>query len=159
LEDAVKIGKVINTVGLKGEIKVYPDMDYFDQIERVYIDNQEYQIEKVRTQKNVVVLKLQDIDNIDAAEKLRDKDIMLKLEDRPKPPDGKYYVGDLIGMEVVTDDGKVLGKIDGVFNTGANDIYEVGEILLPVIDEVIKEVDTDNRKIIVHLLKGLVDEV
>ena len=59
-------------------------------------------------------------------------------------------------MHVYTDEGKLLGKLDDIFNTGANDIYQVGDILLPAIDEVLKQIDTENKKIIVHIIKGLI---
>ena len=67
-----------------------------------------------------------------------------------------YYINDLIGFEVYSDDGKFLGTLDDIFNTGANDIYQVGDILLPAIKDVIKQIDTDNQKIIIHLIDGLI---
>ena len=96
------------------------------------------------------------IDDINIAENLKGKIMEINESDRPELPEGVYYIDDLIGFDVYTDEGKLLGKLDDIFNTGANDIYQVGDILLPAIDEVLKQIDTENKKIIVHIIKGLI---
>lgn len=156
MEDLIRVGVIINTFGVKGEVKIYPDIDYFDELERVFIDGKEYKIEKLREQKGIIIAKFEGIDDINQIESLKNEEVMIALEDRPELPEGKHYVGDLLGLEVITEDGQVLGTLDNIYNTGANDIYEVGEILLPATDEVIKQIDMENKKIIVHLLKGLI---
>ena len=156
MEDLIRVGVIINTFGVKGEVKIYPDIDYFDELERVFIKDKEYKIEKLREQKGIIIAKFEGIDDINQIESLRNEEVMIALEDRPELPEGKHYVGDLLGLEVITEDGQVLGTLDNIYNTGANDIYEVGEILLPATDEVIKQIDMENKKIIVHLLKGLI---
>ena len=143
----ILVGKFVNTFGIKGEIKVLPEVEYFDKLKKIYIDSNEFEIVKMRAQKNIYVVKLKDIDDINLIEKYKGKDIK---------KEGEYYKEDLIGMDVITDDGKNLGKLDDIFNTGANDIYQVGDILLPAIDDVIKQIDIKNNKIIVHILKGLI---
>ena len=156
MEDLIRVGVIINTFGVKGEVKIYPDIDYFDELERVFIEGKEYKIEKLRDQKGIIIAKFEGIDDINQIEHLKNSEVMIALEDRPELPEGKHYVGDLLGLEVITEDGQVLGTLDNIYNTGANDIYEVGEILLPATDEVIKQIDMENKKIIVHLLKGLI---
>ena len=156
MEDLIRVGVIINTFGVKGEVKIYPDIDYFDELERVFIKDKEYKIEKLRDQKGIIIAKFEGIDDINQIEHLKNSEVMIALEDRPELPEGKHYVGDLLGLEVITEDGQVLGTLDNIYNTGANDIYEVGEILLPATDEVIKQIDMENKKIIVHLLKGLI---
>ncbi len=156
MEDLIRVGVIINTFGVKGEVKIYPDIDYFDELERVFIKDREYKIEKLRDQKGIIIAKFEGIDDINQIENLKNEEVMIALEDRPELPEGKHYVGDLLGLEVITEDGQVLGTLDNIYNTGANDIYEVGEILLPATDEVIKQIDMENKKIIVHLLKGLI---
>lgn len=156
MEDLIRVGVIINTFGVKGEVKIYPDIDYFDELERVFIEGKEYKIEKLREQKDIIIAKFEGIDDINQIESLKNEEVMIALEDRPELPEGKHYVGDLLGLEVITEDGQVLGTLDNIYNTGANDIYEVGEILLPATDEVIKQIDMENKKIIVHLLKGLI---
>ena len=108
----------------------------------------------------MVLLKLEGINNQEDAELLRNAFLEIDREDAIPLEEGKYFIVDLIGLEVYTDEGKLLGKVDDIYNTGANDIYvvkdELGEqILLPGIKEVIKEVKLDDR-IIVHLIPGLV---
>ena len=114
------------------------------------------EISKIRFQKNIAIIKLKGIDDINLIEKYKGSTIYIDESELPKLPEGKYYIKDLIGMDVITDEGKVLGKLDDVFNTGANDIYQVGDILLPATDEVLKKIDIENRQIIVHLIKGLI---
>ncbi len=152
----IEVGEMVNTFGIKGEIKVYPYVDYLDQIKKIYIKNEEFTVSKMRYQKNVAIMKLKGIDDINLIEKYKGSTVYIDEADLPELPEGKYYIKDLIGMDVITDEGKVLGKLDDVFNTGANDIYQVGEILLPGTDEVLKKIDIENRQIIVHLIKGLI---
>lgn len=152
----ILVGKYVNTFGIKGEIKVLPEVEYFDKLKKIYIDSNEFEIVKMRAQKNIYVVKLKDIDDINLIEKYKGKDIKINESDKTKLKEGEYYKEDLIGMDVITDDGKNLGKLDDIFNTGANDIYQVGDILLPAIDDVIKQIDIKNNKIIVHILKGLI---
>ncbi len=156
MSERMELGKIVNTFGLKGEVKVYPYVDYIPKVKKVYINNTQMEIERARNQKNIAIVKLQGIDKIEDAEKL--KNLLLEMErtDAPKLPKGTFYVRDLIGFDVYTDEGELLGKLDEIFNTGANDVYRVGKILLPSTKEVIKQIDTDNKKIIVHLIKGLI---
>ena len=134
MSERMEIGKIVNTIGLKGEVKVYPYIDDFTDIKFVYVNNTRMEIERIRNKKTVVAIKFKEVNSIDEAEELRNEIIELDDEDAPELEEGKYYIKDLIGFEVITDEGKVLGKLDDIFNTGANDIYQVGEILLPGID-------------------------
>ena len=118
-------------------------------------------IENVRYQKHLVILKLKNVEDMNSAEKLKGSYIKIHRKDARKLPKGKYFIADIIGSEVVTDDGQSLGKVDDIYNTGSNDIYvvkdELGkQILLPGIKDVIKEIDLENEKIIVHIIKGLI---
>lgn len=155
MKNKIEVGKIVNTFGIKGEIKVFPEVDYLDELKKVYIDGKMMEISKVRFQKNVAIMKLKGIDDINIAENFKGKIMEINESDRPELPEGVYYIDDLIGFDVYTDEGKLLGKLDDIFNTGANDIYQVGDILLPAIDDVLKQIDTENKKIIVHIIKGL----
>ena len=126
------------------------DLKYF------YVDDNKMEIEKCRTQKNLVIVKIKGIDDINVVEKLKGKIASVYEEDLPSLPEGTYYIKDLIGLDVITDDGRELGKLDDVIQTGANDVYNVNGILLPVIDEVVKKIDLENHKIVVHLIDGLI---
>ncbi len=163
----LEIGQIVNTFGIKGMVKVNPftdDIKRFDKLETIYIQNKEskkeYQIEEVKYQKNTVLLKLKGIDTIEQAEELRQNYLLIDREKEEPLEEGVYYIVDLIGLEVYTDEGKLLGKVDDIFNTGSNDIYvvknELGkQILLPGIPEVLKEINLEEKRITVHLIPGL----
>lgn len=153
----VEVGKFVNTFGLKGEIKVYPFVDYLEELDYIILNNEKMEIEKLRFKKNIAIIKLKGIDDINKIEQFKGDIITINEEDIPELPEGEYYKEDLIGLDVYTDEGKLLGKLDDVFNTGANDIYQVGKILLPVIPDVVKEIDMNNNRITVHIIKGLLD--
>ena len=158
----LEIGQIVNTFGINGFVKIKPftdDIKRFDNLKNVYIKNNIYEIEKVKYHKDMVLLKFKGIDKIEDAENLRNCYIEINREDG-NLEEGSYYIVDLLGSDVITDTGKVLGKIDDIFNTGSNDIYVVKDeqgkqLLLPAIKEVIKEINIEEKQIIVHLIKGL----
>ncbi len=153
----MELGKIVNTFGLKGEVKAYPYVNYLNKVKKIYLNNKEMEVERARIQKNTVIMKLKDIETIEQAENLIGNIIEMERIDAPELPKGTYYISDLLGFEVYTDEGKLLGKLDDVYTgSGANDVYQVGEILLPAIKDVVKQIDTENKKIIVHLLEGLI---
>ncbi len=161
MQDKFEIGKIVNTFGIKGEVKVTPytdDIEQFKKIKSIYVNNTLMQVQSAKFQKNVVILKLKDVDDMTAAENLRNSIIEAKRS-KKKLPENTYYIADLIGLDVYTDEGTLLGKVKDIYNTGANDIYSIEteskEVLLPAIKEVIKQIDIENKKIIVHILKGL----
>ena len=135
----MEIGKVVNTFGIKGEIKVLPYVSYMEKVKTVYIVKQKMEIEKIRFQKNVSIIKIKGIDDINLVEEYIGQTVEMEEIDAPKLPKGTYYIKDLIGIDVVTEEGELLGKLDNVITTGANDVYQVGKILLPAIKEVIKD--------------------
>ena len=163
MQDKFEVGKIVNTFGIKGEVKVAlytENINNFKKGNKIYVNNKEMQIEKSRLQKNMLILKLKGVDNMTDAEDLRDSIITVE-RNKKELPSGTYYIADLIGLDVYTDEGNLLGKIIDIYNTGANDIYTVKtlegkEVLLPAIKDVIKQVDIQNEKVIVHILKGLI---
>lgn len=163
MQDKFEVGKIVNTFGIKGEVKVNlytEDISNFKTNNKVYVNDKEMQVENSRLQKNMLILKLKGIDNMNDAEDLRGSIIKVNRS-KNELPEGTYYIADLIGLDVYTEDGSLLGKVIDIYNTGANDIYTVKtqdgkEILLPAIKDVIKQVDIKNEKIIVHILKGLI---
>lgn len=163
----LELGQIVNVKGLKGEVKVNPfteKINRFETLKTILVkmknENKEFEIEKVSYHKNQVILKLKGINTIEEAETLRNCYILVNRSDLEPLAEGVYYIADLIGLEVYTEDGIALGKVDDIYNTGSNDIYvvkdELGkQKLLPGIPEVIKNVDLDNGKIIVNLIEGL----
>lgn len=168
MQDNLEIGQIVNTFGIKGFVKVNPfvdDISRFDYLGKVYIKKQkllkELEVEEVKYHKNMVLVKFKGIDKVEDAETLRNSYLEVDRENAIELEEGAYFIADLLGLEVFTDEGKLLGKIDDIFNTGSNDIYvvkdELGkQILLPAISEVIKEINIEQGKIIVHLLEGLI---
>ncbi len=168
MQKRLEVGQIVNTFGIKGFVKIYPyvdDIKRFDKLKNVYVISKKeeklLEIEEVKYQKNMVLAKFKGIDNVETAEKLRQSYVEIDRKDAIPLEEGQYFIVDLLGLEVYSDDGRLLGKLNDIFNTGSNDIYEVKDelgkqILLPGIPEVIKEVDLDNGKIIVHLIEGLI---
>ncbi len=164
----LEVGQIVNTFGIKGFVKVNPwvnDVTRFEKLKKVYIkirnEHKELEIEEVKYHKNQVLLKFKGIDTIEQAEIIRNAIIEIDRENAIPLEKGEYFIADLLESEVFTDEGEKLGVLDDIYNTGSKDIYvvknELGKtILLPGIKDVIKEVDVENKKIIVHLLKGLV---
>ena len=168
MQKKLEVGQIVNTFGIKGEVKVVPftdDINRFDNLKKVYVKTRKedklYKVEGVRYHKNMVLLKLEGIENPEQAELLKNAYLEIDREDAIPLEEGQYFIVDLIGLDVYTDEGNLLGKVDDIYNTGANDIYvvkdELGkQVLLPGIKDVIKQVDHDNEKIIVHLIPGLI---
>ena len=108
--ERMELGKIVNTFGLKGEVKVYPYVSYISKVKKVYINNQQMEVERARNQKNIFVIKLKNIDTIEDAEKLKNSIIEMDRKDAPSLPKGTYYISDLIGFDVYTDDRKAFRK-------------------------------------------------
>ena len=167
MKEYLELGQIVNTKGLKGEVKLNSfaeDNTVFERLPKVFLKAKsevlEKQIEKVGYHKNQVILKFKDCNSIEEAEKLRNMYLLVKRTDLEELPEGVYYIADLIGLDVYTDEGEFLGYIDDIYSTGANDIYvvkdEMGkQKLLPGTDEVIKQTNLAEGKIIVHLIEGL----
>ncbi|NLP29903.1 MAG: 16S rRNA processing protein RimM [Clostridiales bacterium] len=163
--ETLRLGKVTNSVGLKGEIRVYPYTDYkekFEEIEYVLIDNEKLLIEGVRYIKGLAILKLNGIDNRTDAERFKDKDLFIYRKDAPPLPEDTYYVKDLIGLCVEDEDGKKLGNIIDVIIGSAQDLYVVEPtdggkaFMIPAVGEFILLIDLDKQIMKVHLIEGLI---
>ena len=167
-QEYFEIGQIVNTFGIKGIVKVNPftdDISQFKKLKSILVDKKgklfEMQIEEVKYSKNQILLKLKGIDTIEEAEKYRNCYLKLPREKAKKLPKDTYFIADLIGLKVYTDEGNLLGTLEDIYNSGASDIYvvkdELGkQILLPAIKDVIKQIDLEEEKVIVHLIKGLV---
>lgn len=163
--EILELGKVVNTHGIRGEIKVQPwcdDPEIFDELEYIYIGDKRYDILKSRLHKNCEIIALDGVNNINEAELLRNKVVTIEREILGELPEGTYYIADLEGLEVKTVDGQVLGTIDEVIKTGSNDVYVLNNpgkkpILIPVIEPVVKEVNIDDGFVLVELMEGLID--
>ncbi len=157
----LKAGSVVNTHGIRGEIRVYPLCDsaeFLTELDGIYIDGNYYEIVGGRVHKNLAMLKLDGINSINDAEKLIGKEVMID-KDEVELEEGRYFIEDIKGMTVVDiDSGITYGKVVNVIQTGANDVYEVqGEklLLVPKIDDVVKEINLEDGIISIRPLEGL----
>lgn len=167
MQELLEIGQIVNSYGIKGFLKVVPftdDVTRYDNLKTIYVEInkklQEMEIEEVKYHKNLVLLKLKGIDDINQTEQFKNCYIKIDRKDAVSLPKDTYFIVDLMDMDVFTDEGNLLGKIIDIFPTGSNDVYvvkdELGkQILLPAIGDVIKNVDVPNKKMIVHLIEGL----
>ena len=167
MQEYLEVGQIVNTNGLKGLLKINPftdDITRFERLKTIFIEHKkellEFEIESVRYQKKQVLLKLKGIDTIEEAEKYREDYLKINRNKEEKLPEDTYYIVDLIGLDIYTENGELLGKLDDVFSTGSNDVYVVKnsegkQILLPAISDVIKNIDLEQKKIVVNLIEGL----
>ncbi len=169
--EKVQVGRICGVQGLRGELKVLPLTDFperFQGLKEIWIEHgarsRKYSIESIRTHKQYLIFKFSDINNRDAAQFMV-KGVLCVDEDEIYPlPEGSHYIFQLIGLDVVDKQRGLLGKLEEVLQTGANDVYIVKgdkykEVLIPVIKDVVLDIDTANRTITVDLLPGLIDEV
>lgn len=165
---SILIGNVANIHGIKGEIKVYPytdDILNLTNLKSIYFDKElkeKYKIKRARVHKNMLVIKLEGINDANEALELKTKDVYIPRSALKELDDNTYYIEDLLLSDIVEEEsGNVIGKLTYVFNTGANDVYEVeredkSKIYLPAISDVIKKVDIKSKKIYVKLMEGLI---
>ena len=169
MEQFLRVGVISSTHGIRGEVKVYPttdDPERFLDLDEVILDtgreHKILEIEGVKFFKNQVILKFKGYDNINDIEKYLKKDLLVDREHAVELGENENFIADLIDMEVVTDEGKVLGTLTDVIETGANDVYAVKtpegkEILLPAIRDCILDVNVDEKRMTVHVMEGLLD--
>ncbi|MDD4200051.1 MAG: ribosome maturation factor RimM [Eubacteriales bacterium] len=163
--EKIKIGKIVNAVGLKGEVKVYnysDSSDIYGQLKAIYDEEVLREVKGVREQKNTVILSLEGIETRDEAEMAKGRELYITENDLPKLPQGQYYVRDLIGMEVVLEDGSHLGEITHVIQNTAQDVFEVEtaegkKVLIPRVPEFVLDIDETERVITVHLIEGMLE--
>ena len=170
MEKYLEIGQIVNTFGIKGMVKVKPFTENtkkrFDNLKNVYIktkkEQKQYEVEEIKYHKEMVLVKFKGIENIEEAEKLRNSYLVIDRNEEEPLEEGTYYIVDMIGLEVYTDEGEKLGILNDVFKSNMScDMYivknELGKtITLPAIEEVIKDIDMEKRKITVHLIPGLI---
>lgn len=166
-EAYLQVGVITSTHGIRGEVKVFPTTDdpaRFQTLENVILDTGKeqipLQIEGVKYFKQFVILKFKGIDNINDIEKYRKMPLLVAREDALPLAEDEYYMADILGMQVVTEDGAPFGTLKDVMETGANDVYVIdtsshGEVLVPAIKDCILDVNVEEKKMTIHLLDGL----
>ena len=165
----LEVGKIINTHGLRGEVKVVTWTDspeVFEDIKNVVAKTRSEEIKLtvkgVKYQKNNIIVKFAGIDAIEDAEKLKNAVLLASRNELGELPEGVYYIADLVGCEVFDESGKI-GVLLDVFTAGASDVYDIKRegkknLLVPIIDGVLKNVDISGKRIDIKIPEGLEDE-
>lgn len=168
----LQVGKIVNTHGIKGEVKAIPLTDNprrFNKLKWAYVSKEisnempKFDIVSVKHHKNFVILKFSGIDDMNAAEKLKEHFVIIDRKDAVKLPKDTFFICDLIGMNVFDTEEKKLGALTDVLSTGSNDVYVVKsdnnkEILIPALKSVVKKVCFEDNKMVVDLPQGLIDD-
>jgi 16S rRNA processing protein RimM len=170
-ESLFTVGKIVNTHGIRGEIKVisqtdFPDVRFADGSSLLIIHPNlqapvKIEIEQAREHKGTYILKLKGFNNINEVEKYKGGQLKITDEQLVDLPEDEYYFYEIVGCTVVTDEGKTLGTISEILQPGANDVWVVERpqgkpVLIPVIDDVLLNVDIENKLVKIHLLEGLI---
>ncbi len=157
----LEAGKIVNTHGIRGEVKIQPWADgpeFFRGLSRLFIDGKAVKIISCRTHKGCLIISLDGIFSIDDAIKLKNKVVFIDRDD-VSLPDGSYFLQDVIGLRAVDDEtGDVLGTVEEILPTPANDVFVIKgsrEILVPAVGEFIKLVDTENGIVKIKLIEGM----
>ena len=167
-DEFITIGKVVSTQGNKGEVKILSltdSTDRFKNLTTVFLRNNNSRttlnIEKIRIKEDTVILKLKDIDNIEEAKMIVGSFLEVERKNAVKLPKGTYFIFEIIGLEVYTENNIFLGKVENVISTGSNDVYIVKnknkeELFIPAIREVVKNINLEKKRITINMVDGLI---
>lgn len=168
MEKLLQVGVISSTHGVRGEVKVFPttdDVRRFKKLKEVILDTGREQlhleVESVKFFKQFAILKFKGIDNINDIEKYKGKSLLVDRKHAVKLQKDEYFIADMIGLNVITEDGEKFGELKDVLETGANDVYIIeslqhGEVLVPAIKQCILDVNIEEGYMKIHLLEGLV---
>ena len=168
MEKLLQVGVITSTHGIRGEVKVFPTTDdpkRFKKLKQVILDTgkekRDLKVESVKFFKQFVILKFKGIDNINEVERYKRCPLLVTRDHAVPLQEDEYFIADMIGMQVVTEDGAVFGTLKDVIETGANDVYiiessEHGEVLVPAIKECILDINIEEQKMQIHLMDGLI---
>lgn len=169
MEDLLQVGIISSTHGIRGEVKVFPttdDVNRFKKLKEIILDTGKEQlnleIEGVKFFKQFAILKFKGIDNINEVEKYKGRNLFVTRQNAVKLKKDEYFIADLQGLSVKNEDGEVIGVLQDVMETGANDVYIIQledgkELLLPAIKQCILEINIEEGFVKIHILEGLLD--
>jgi 16S rRNA processing protein RimM len=169
VSEKVRIGQIVNTQGLNGEVRIYPLTDHkerFEELEYLFLEDEigtKLEVERVRYKGQLAIVKFKGLNSVNDVEKLREKYIVIDKEDMRVLPDDTYYIFDLVGSRVIDEDGNYIGKLMDVIQNAAQDIYVIEhdesskKILVPAVKEFIKEINIEEKIIKVRLIEGMVE--
>ena len=167
----LKVGKIVNTHSLKGEVKVISSTDFeeerFKKGSKLLITRgnqliREVVVESYRNHKNFLLVKFEGIDSVEEAEKLKNLQIKIDSDEVGELEENEFYFHQIIGCEVFDENDKNLGEIIDILTPGANDVWVIKgengkEILIPYIEDVVKKIDITNKKVNIEVMEGLID--
>lgn len=162
----LKVGKITNTHGIRGDLKVYPLTDYmerFEELEWVYIEglDEKFYIKNIRYMATVVLLSFKDHEDINLVEKYKGKYLLIDNSQRRVLPEDTYYIADIIGLDVYDIKDEYIGRVKDIIQTGPNEVYIIGaknkkEILIPAVKEFIPTISLEEKKIIIDPIEGMI---
>lgn len=167
MEQFLRVGVISSTHGIAGEVKVFPttdDKNRFKKLKDCFISTKgglmPVKIEKVRFFKQMVILKFEGMNDINTIIPYKNCDIMVSRENAVPLEEGEFFICDVIGAKVYTESGEEFGELKDVLQTGANDVFVISydggkEALFPVIPECVLDIDVENKKVVVHIMPGL----
>lgn len=170
MEDLLKVGVITSTHGIRGEVKVYPttdDLNRFTYLKDCILDTGKQKIplevEGCKFFKNQAILKFKGYDNINDIEKYKGFGLYVTRENAVPLEEGEFYIADIIDAKVYEENGNCLGILTDVLETGANDVYVVKmesgkELLIPAIPQCVLDVNVEEPRVTVQLMKGMLDE-
>ena len=167
----LKVGKIVNTHSLKGEVKVISSTDFeeerFKKGSKLLITRgnqliREVVVQSYRNHKNFLLVKFEGIDSVEEAEKLKNLQIKIDSDEVGELEENEFYFHEIIGCEVFDENDKNLGEIIDILTPGANDVWVIKgengkEILIPYIEDVVKQIDIINKKVNIEVMEGLID--
>jgi len=170
-EDFILIGKVLKPHGIKGDLRVRyfnPDLSFFLNYRHIYLkDNKRgilrrFEVREVNIREKAIIISLEGIRDRDAAQRWAGSEVLIHRQDLPPLEEDEYYWEDIIGLKVYSVEGEYLGEVVNILPTGSNDVYEVrgpkGEMMLPAVSDVIKQIDLEGGRILVDIPGGLSEE-
>ena len=163
----LKVGRIVNTHGIKGGLKVTPltdDLERFEELDWVYIEGEEgkFYINRVQYQKNNAIITFKDLYDINLVEKYKTKFLYIDESQKRELPEDTFYISDIIGLEAYTVDNVYLGKVKDILQAGSNEVYIIAnedgkEHLIPSVKEFIPVIDIEGGKIIVDPIEGMIE--
>ena len=167
----LKVGKIVNTHSLKGEVKVISSTDFeeerFKKGSKLLITRgnqliREVIVESYRNHKNFLLVKFEGIDSVEEAEKLKNLQIKIDSDEVGELEENEFYFHEIIGCQVFDENDRNLGEIINILTPGANDVWVIKgekgkEILIPYIEDVVKKIDITSKKVNIEVMEGLID--
>ena len=168
MEERLQVGVISSTHGVRGEVKVFPTTDdpaRYKKLKKVYLDTgrefRPLEIQGVKFFKQFVIVKFKGIDNINDIEMYKGRSLLVDRKDAVPLKQDEYFIADMVGIDVFTEDGEKFGVLKDVMETGANDVYIIdslkhGEVLVPAIKQCILDVNIEEKRMDIHLMDGLI---